>query len=145
MRYGVDAVFAGHDEIWERSEVMGVEIKPDSSERPHRIHFYDVGTGGDGLRGPEHGLNNPNQEFLAHRDAPEIWQNGVLVDGGKHYGHLQVDVKPLADSSWQAVLEPVYVFPIFQNDTTYSGYERRLYDDIVTLTSDFTTAMKVED
>ena len=64
MQYGVDAVFSGHDEMWERSEISGMEIKPDSTEEGYTIHFYDVGTGGDGLRGPIEGLDNPYQKFL---------------------------------------------------------------------------------
>lgn len=142
MRYGVDAVFAGHDEMWERSEIVGLEIRPDSSERSHTMHIYDVGIGGDGLRGSEEGLENPYQKFLVHKDATEVWQDGVLVDGGKHYGHLEVDVMPLGDGSWQAVLKPVYVFPLFDIDgTNYVGYERRLYDDVVILTSNVPTAV----
>lgn len=142
MKYGVDAVLAGHDEIWERSEITGVESSPDSSKHAHTIYFYDVGIGGDGLRGPEEGLDNPFQKFLAHKNSPEVWQNGVLVAGGKHYGHLEVDVKRMSDGKWQAVLKPVYVFPLFNiSDTTYVGYERRLYNDVVTLTSDLLTTV----
>ena len=133
MRFGVDAVLAGHDEIWERSELAGTEQLPSGGLRDHVVHFYDVGIGGDGLRGPQEGLANPHQKFLAHRDAPEIWEGGVLLDGGKHYGHLEVDVRPLADGGWEAVLKPVYVFPLFDPEGTYLGCERRLYDDIVTL------------
>ncbi len=138
MRYGVDAVFSGHDEIWERSEVTGREIAADGRMgfETHTIHFYDVGIGGDGLRGPEAGLSNPYQKYLAHRDSPEVWQDGVLLDGGKHYGHLEVNIVPLPDSTWQAVCEPVYVFPVFDSDSTLSGFERRVYDDVVTLVSD---------
>ena len=134
MRYGVDAVFAGHDEMWERSEITGIEIKPDGHRRDHSIHFYDLGIGGDGLRGPEAGLENPEQKFLVHKDAPEIWQDGVLIDGGKHYGHLEVDVEPLPNGDWQAILKPVYVFPTFnKEEKIYDGYERRVYDDIIIL------------
>ena len=98
-----------------------------------------MGIGGDGLRGPQPSLENPYQKFLAHRDAPEVWQDGALIAGGKHHGHLEVDVIPLADGRWQAVCKPVYVFPLFAADDAYLGYERRLYDDIVTLTSDHPT------
>ncbi|MFH1568202.1 MAG: metallophosphoesterase [Gemmatimonadota bacterium] len=134
-RYGVDAVVAGHDEVWERSEVEGEEMLPDGSRRPHTLQVYDVGVGGDGLRGPEPGLENPHQRFLVHSDVPEVWRDGVLVDGGKHYGHLEVDLLPLDGGSWQAVMKPVYVFPRFADGgATYLGYERRVYDDTVTLT-----------
>ena len=94
LQYGVDAVFSGHDEIWERSEVEGMELLPDGSEVVHSVHFYDVGTGGDGLRGPVTGADNPWKQFLVHTDVPETWEDGILMDGGKHYGHLQVDIEP---------------------------------------------------
>ncbi|MFC1508898.1 metallophosphoesterase [Candidatus Omnitrophota bacterium] len=135
MRYGVDCVFGGHDEMYERSDLSGTEIKPDGSEADHTIQFYDVGIGGDGLRGPEESLGNPYQKFLAHSDAPELWKKGVLIDGGKHYGHLEVDVTRLADGRWQADIKPVYIFPFITEDGVYTGYERRLYDDAVTLIS----------
>jgi len=133
MRYGVDAVFSGHDEMFERSELHGNERTIDGLESPHVIHFYDVGIGGDGLRGPQTGLHNPHQAFLAHTHAPEVWQDSVLIDGGKHYGHLEVDILPARDGRWQAVMKPVYVFPVFDSHHNYLRSERRLYDDIVTL------------
>ena len=141
MRCGVDAVLAGHDELWERSVIEGTEVGPDGQALPHCIHFYDVGTGGDGLRSPAEGLENPYQRFLAHRDAPGIWRDSVLVDGGTHYGHLEVDVLPAADGAWQAILTPAYVFPLLSADGTYLGSERRVYDDVVTLTRMTPTAV----
>ena len=133
MRYGVDAVFSGHDEMFERSELHGNERTIDGLESPHVIHFYDVGIGGDGLRGPQTGLHNPHQAFLAHTHAPEVWQDSVLIDGGKHYGHLEVDILPARDGRWQAVMKPVTCSPYsIHNTITFS--ERRLYDDIVALT-----------
>lgn len=146
MRYGVDAVIAGHDEIWERSEIEGVEIGPGGGQTPHTVHFLDVGIGGDGLRPPQEDLENPYQRFLAHSDAPEIWRDGVLVDGGKHYGHLEVDVLPGKNGSWQAVLKPVYIFPMLAADGSVLGNERRVYDDIVTLDREASTAVNsIED
>lgn len=138
LRHGVDAVLAGHDEMFERSEIAGVERLPHGAERPHTLQVYDLGVCGDGLRAPEPGLANPYQKFLAHRDAPELWQDGVLVDGGKHYGHLEVTVTPMPGSGWQAVLEPVYVFPRMARDGSdirVRGHERRVYDDVITLVS----------
>ena len=136
MKYGADAVISGHDEIWERSEITGIEIKPDQNEAIHTIHFYDVGTGGDGLREPEEGLDNPYQKFVVHKDIPEVWENNVLKSGGKHYGHLEVDIVPTNISTWQAILKPVYIFPLFNIlDGTYSDYEKRIYNDQIILTS----------
>ncbi len=134
LHYGVDAVFNGHDEMWERSELSGVEIDQNGNEKDHSIQFYDVGIAGDGLRAPIQGLVNPYQQFLVHNDVPEVWEDGVLIDGGKHYGHLEVDINQVDDDTWQAVLKPIYVFPLMGEDgRTYSGYSRRMYDDQVTL------------
>jgi hypothetical protein len=127
-KYGVDAVFCGHDEIYEHSIVNG-------------IHFYDVGIGGDGLRQPSNGEDgstglpgtNPYQVFLAHLDAPEVWEGKRLVSGGKHYGHLEVNVAPEGDGSWKAELTPVHVFPVMDNAGKVIRWERRIYDDEVVL------------
>lgn len=120
-QYDVAAVIAGHDEMYEHSIVNG-------------IHYYDVGIGGDGLRGPVAGLTNPFQVFLAHDDAPEVWSGNQLVSGGKHYGHLEVNVTPLGGDQWQVQMLPVYVFPLMDTNGTITGWERRVYDDVVTLT-----------
>lgn len=136
MRHGVDAVFGGHDEMYEHSVVSGVEISPGAVERPHDIHFYDVGIGGDGLRGPVSDVANPQQVFLAHIDAPEVYApNGVLSDGGKHYGHLEVNIEQGSDGVWQARLDPVYVFPVLEADGSVMRFERRIYADPVVLTA----------
>lgn len=145
MRYGVDAVFAGHDEMYEHSLIPdGVEELPgdDNRTRPHSLHVYDVGIAGDGLRGPYFGPGgtheghegNPYQVFLAHNDAPEVWDGKRLVSGGKHYGHLEVNVTRDDAGLWRAVLTPVYVFPLMDEQGTVTGWERRVYDDEVTLT-----------
>jgi len=123
--------------MYEHSVVSGEELKPDGVNRDHVIHFYDVGIGGDGLRGPVKDVLNAHRVFLAHEDAPEITgTDGVLDDGGKHYGHLEVNIQMNTDGQWQARLDPVYVFPQLNVEGQALGYERRLYDDSVTLTSD---------
>jgi 3',5'-cyclic AMP phosphodiesterase CpdA len=135
MQYGVDAVFSGHDEMWERSEISGIEIKPDKNEEIHTINFYDVGIGGDGLREPEEGLDNLYLKFLVHTDVPEVWENNVLKSGGKHYGHLEVDIIPVDNNTWQAILKPVYILPLLDPvNLTYLNYERRTYEDEIILT-----------
>jgi hypothetical protein len=95
-----------------------------------------VGIGGDGLRGPVPGVENPHRRFLAHDDAPEIRDaDGRLIDGGKHYGHLEINVTPLQDGSWQARLDPVYLFPVTDAAGRVVRFERRLYDDALVLSS----------
>lgn len=134
FRYGVDAVFSGHDEMLERSQADGTEQLPDGSLRPQTIHFYDVGIGGDGLRGPSAGFDNPFRRFLAHEHAPEVWDGNTLISGGKHYGHLEVNVTQNTAGQWQAELLPVHVFPVISGSGEVT-WERRLYDDRVVLTT----------
>jgi hypothetical protein len=128
VKYGVSAVFAGHDEMYERSFVDG-------------IHFYDVGIGGDGLRAPfassstEDNVthSNPYQSFLAHTDAPEVWSNNKLQSGGKHYGHIEVNIYKDKQNRWTANLVPVISFPVMQENAI--SWERRTYNDTVVLQS----------
>jgi len=134
MKYGVDLVFSGHDEMLERSFVSGEEQRADGTCVPHSIHFYDVGMGGDGLRGPSEGFDNPHRQFLCHEHAPELWENGKLISGGKHYGHLEVNVQPGEHGVWKIVVNPVHVFPIMGDDGTVTRWERRIYDDVVEIT-----------
>ena len=136
IRHGVAAVFGGHDEMYEHSVLSGIEMSPNGVESTHDIHFYDVGIGGDGLRGPVSDVTNPHQVFLAHTDAPEIYaENGVLSESGKHYGHLEVNIEQDADGVWQARLDAVYIFPILETDGSVVDFERRIYADPVVLTA----------
>jgi hypothetical protein len=136
FRYGVDAVFSGHDELLERSLALGTELLPDGASCSHQIHFYDVGVGGDGLRGPSAGFDNPYRQFLAHDNAPEIWEGSRLISGGKHYGHLEVNVTRADSGHWQAEIAPIHVFPVLNDQGELTAWERRAYADIVTLHAD---------
>jgi len=137
LAYGVDAVFNGHDEMYEHSIVPGSEVAPGGNKRSHEVHFYDIGIGGDGLRGPFDGVVNPHRAFLAHSDAPEVYgADGVLLDGGKHYGHLEVNIQQNPAGQWQAQLDAVYIFPLMDASGRVLGFERRLYDDSYTLVAD---------
>jgi hypothetical protein len=130
MRYGVAAVFNGHDEMYEHSVLSGSEVDSAGNTHKHDIHFLDVGIGGDGLRGPVSSVSNPYQVFLAHADSVETYdQHGVLIDGGKHYGHLEVNLEKNAAGLWQAQMDAVYVFPVMDSDGRLLEFERRLYDD----------------
>jgi hypothetical protein len=133
MKYGVDLVFSGHDEMLERSLVHGEELQADGTMHAHSIHFYDAGIGGDGLRGPSDGFDNPHRQFLAHENAPEVWENGRLISGGKHYGHLEVDVQPGKDGKWSIEVTPVYAFPKVDEQGRVT-WERRTYADVVRVT-----------
>ena len=131
--HGVRAVFSGHDEMYEHSIVEGV-------------HYYDVGIGGDGLRGPEDGVLNDRQIFVAHDHAPEHWNGNVLEAGGKHYGHIEVDVRRkeategtgdaanAPPAEFAVTITPVYVFPVLDPEKPgeIATWERREYDDALT-------------
>jgi len=121
-RHGVQAVFSGHDEMYEHSVVEGV-------------HYYDVGIGGDALRGPDEAARNDRQIFLAHDHAPEHWAGNMLESGGKHYGHVEVDVaRRTGHPGFSVTIRPVHVFPVLDAEESgrITGWERREYDDVVT-------------
>ena len=134
MKYGVDALLTGHDEMYEHSVVQGLELLETGESADHVLHVFDVGVGGDGLRGPVAGATNEFRVFLAHLDAPEIRDpDGVLIDGGKHYGHLEVNVEKDGEGRWEARMDMVYLFPVTDKEGRVSGFERRLYNDAAIL------------
>lgn len=128
-QYGVVAVFSGHSELFERSLYRG-------------IHYYDVGIAGDGLRSPEPSPyaqeNNPYSVWTAHGDEPELWENGVLVKGGKHYGHLEVNVTKRSAGVYQIEFLPVHIFPVMDAQLRVREWQRRVYDDRVVEVIDVT-------
>ncbi len=138
--FGVAAVIAGHDEMFERSFV-------DKDGDGIGFHVYDVGVAADGLRSEkmiqdENGnykpLNyNTHSQWSATANSPELWatnDKGVkhLIDGGLHYGHLQMDLLR-TDYGAKMVFQPVYVFPVLNDDYSLSHTERRVYDDVTTI------------
>jgi len=130
-RYGVTAVLSGHDELVEYVSINGVS-------------YWDVGFAGDGLRGPGY---PPTTDYVpfdllpaeaqethwsAHGDAPEIWNGDQLIDGGKHYGFLEVDVRPSGDYNYEVIMTPRYVFPITDEAGSPTGiFEHRQYNNVV--------------
>ncbi len=136
LEYGVDAVFNGHDEMYEHSVVAGSEARPGGAEIPHAVHFFTVGIAGDGLRGPDPLADNPQRVFLADTDAPERWSDdGILLEGGRHYGFLDVQVEPRDEGGWRARFEPAYQFPVMNAGGDVQRFETRVYDDTLVLES----------
>jgi len=81
LHYGVDAVFNGHDEIYEHSAVQGMEVRVNGQQLPHTVHYFTIGIGGDGLRGPDPGVENAHRVYLAHEDSPELYsEEGFFLD-----------------------------------------------------------------
>ena len=139
-QYGVAAVISGHDEMFERSFV-------DSDGDGVGVQVYDVGVAADGLRGEqlfetEDGTLaairfNSHSQWMAAADEPELWAtdsngNPQLVEGGLHYGHLQLDLERTSCGA-RLTMTPVYLFPVMDHEYTVIGTERRIYDDVVTL------------
>lgn len=131
QKYGVDALFCGHDEMLELSIVSGDEHLNDGSRRTRPLYIYDVGIGGDGLRGPAAGFDNPFRKFLVHDDFVEKWEGNRLVSGGKHYGHVEVNVTKNDNGNWQASLEMVHAFPVTDDLGKVISWERRVLPNSV--------------
>ena len=143
LKYGVSGWLCGHDEIMEHSRVPGVETLPDGTTRAKVLNVFDMGTAGDGLRGKKITTEaNRYEVFRAQKDAPEIYnQNNILVDGGKHYGHMEVNVREVEPGLWTATMEPVYVFVHKDANGKAAGFERRVYADVTVLTNDLRTSL----
>lgn len=154
-KYGVATVISGHDEMFERSFV---DVDGDGIG----FHNFDVGVAADGLRGDYRVKNddgsyfpidfNSYREWMAQSDEPEMWvddENGVrqLADGGKHYGHLQMDLEPLKcsnDVAAKLTTSPVYLFPVLDSNYDLVRVERRVYNDVqeILLAKDGTPAKR---
>ena len=143
LKYGVSGWLCGHDEIMEHSRVSGIETLPDGTTRAKVLNVFDMGTAGDGLRGKQITKEaNRYEVFRAQKDAPEIYdQNNILVDGGKHYGHMEVNVREVEPGLWTATMEPVYVFVHKDANGKAAGFERRVYADVTVLTNDLRTSL----
>ena len=70
------------------------------------------------------------------RGGPAAAADGRLLDGGKHYGHLEVNLERSGDGGWRARLDKVYVFPVTAADGRVLRFERRLYPGSTVLTAD---------
>jgi Calcineurin-like phosphoesterase/Purple acid Phosphatase, N-terminal domain len=136
-KYGVATVISGHDEMFERS---WVDLNGDGKG----FHSYDVGVAADGLRGEKMIKDatgkyvpqdyNTHTQWSATQDEPEFWktnEKGVkhLIDGGLHYGHLQMDFVK-TKSGAELTLTPIYIFPILDDNYDLAKTERRVYNDV---------------
>ena len=139
-KHGVAAVLSGHDEMFERSWV-------DEDSDGQGFHSYDVGVASDGLRGEQLVKNaegvyeplrfNTRSQWSAAANQPETWatdETGTpqLVDGGLHYAHLQIDIQRKGSGA-EIKLSPVYLFPVLDADYNLVKTERRVYDDVVSI------------
>jgi len=95
----------------------------------------------------EIGTQNPFSEWTADGDSAELWQmvddgqGGLfaqLTGGGKHYGHLEINVERVVgaeDLMAEVTFTPVYSFPLLDSDGALIDDQtiRRIYADQVTL------------
>lgn len=128
QKYGVVAVFSGHNEILETVSLDGVQ-------------YWDVGFSGDGLRGsgdasstdhiPWDLLPKAAQEshWSAHANMPEVWQGQQLLSGGKHYGFLSVQIEPRPKQrDYEIVMQAHYALPITDAQGAFTGqFSPQLY------------------
>ena len=112
VRYGVTGWLCGHEEMVEHAALTGVEVRPDGTMREHTVHVYDLGSGGDGLKGAP-SVECANVDYRAYSDC---------VDG-THYGHLRVEVKPNEQGVWQCTMEPVYSYMTESHSSELRRYE----------------------
>jgi len=141
-QYGVIAVLSGHDETFERSFV-------DQDNDGKGVLYYDVGVAGDGLRAVKRDWkNNPLEtldynsysKWTADQNSAEQWNTSgarpILTDGGKHYGHLEVNLEKViegGDTYAKIKFSPVYAFPVLDDNYNLVRVERRVYPDEVEL------------
>lgn len=142
-QYGVAAVISGHSEMFERSLV-------DSDGNGIGVHYYDVGVSGDGLRGVRREgssldsapLNyNPFSQWTADQGEPEQWAADAggtphLLSGGKHYGHLEINVDRVRgerERTARITLTPVHLFPVLDENLNVVRTERRTYHDEIAI------------
>lgn len=138
-QYGVAAVISGHSEMFERSFV-------DADGDGTGVHYYDVGVSGDGLRGvrregtldtPPLGYN-PHSQWTADQGEPEQWTDGTprLASGGKHYGHLEINVDRVRGDRARLTFTPIHLFPTLDENLAVVGTERRAYHDETVIDTD---------
>lgn len=136
--YGVVAVFSGHDELFERSFV-------DENGDGKGVMYYDVGVAGDGMRGEKRKWNtnpletlnyNPFRKWTADQNSTENWNTGgpvpLLEDGGKHYGHLEVNLQKVKENGKdyaKIIFSPIYAFPVMNSNYDLVRVDRRVYSD----------------
>jgi len=141
-QYEVIAVLSGHDETFERSLV-------DQNNDGKGVLYYDVGVAGDGLAAVKRDWNNnplntldynPYSKWTADQNSVEQWNTSglrpILIDGGKHYGHLEVNLEKVVESGEtfaKIKFSPIYAFPVMDTDYNLIRVERRVYADEIEL------------
>lgn len=102
-RYGVTAVFNGHEEQVEHSETVGDPTL--GGDPDHVIRYLIPGTVGDGIRSRVAGIDNPRQVF--HYADSRI---------GRHYGFLVVDIIPGDGAEWTTLIRQAWINPDAADD-----------------------------
>jgi 3',5'-cyclic AMP phosphodiesterase CpdA len=137
-QFGVIAVLSGHDELFERSFV-------DEDSDGKGVLYYDVGVAGDGIRSVKRDWRNnplktldynPYSKWTADQKSVERWNTSgprpILTDGGKHYGHLEVNLEKIIEGEEtfaKIKFSPIYAFPVMDENYNLVRVERRVYAD----------------
>ena len=115
-KYGVTGWIGGHEEQVEHATLTGTEILPDGTTVPHTVHVFDLGSGGDGLKGKAT-VTCDNVDFRAYD-----------TEDGTHYGHLRVEVRRnAATRKWECVMSQVYDYL----SSAKGPFELRTYNEYV--------------
>ena len=114
-KYGVTGWIGGHEEMVEHATLTGTQTLPDGTKAPHTVHVFDLGSGGDGLKGAPK-VTCDNVDFRAH-DTTD----------GTHYGHLRVEVRKNAARKWECAMSQVYSFI----GSATGPFELRTYNEYV--------------
>ena len=116
VRYGVTGWLCGHEEMVEHATLTGERTLPDGTKAPHTVHVFDLGSGGDGLKGSPK-VTCENVDFRAYDTAD-----------GTHYGHLRVEVRRnAATRKWECAMSQVYSFI----GSATGPFELRKYNEYV--------------
>ena len=115
-KYGVTGWIGGHEEQVEHATLTGTETLPDGTTVPHTVHVFDLGSGGDGLKGVAK-VTCDNVDFRAYD-----------TEDGTHYGHLRVEVRRnAATRKWECVMSQVYDYL----GSAKGPFELRKYNEYV--------------
>ena len=114
-KYGVTAWIGGHEEVVEHATLKGDQTLPDGTTVPHTVHVFDLGSGGDGLKGTPK-VECANVDFRAYD-----------TEDGTHYGHLRVEVRKNAARKWECAMSQVYDYL----SSAKGPFELRTYNEYV--------------
>ncbi|MEJ7591260.1 MAG: hypothetical protein WKF77_06910 [Planctomycetaceae bacterium] len=69
-------------------------------------------------------------------DYEEVWKDGILISGGKHDDHLEVDVQAETNGNgnWTITVTPMHAFPLVDHTGRVTAWKRGCWHDAFTIT-----------